>query len=103
MAQADLDAMPVAEKPVVTAANNLVGYGESANDAENRVAAAAAGVYDAAYIGYDLALEAYEARSDIEDLTTKQTRNAPADFASTDFQRTVANDAPPEASEVTGI
>lgn len=88
MAQEDLDNMPVATKPVVTAEDNLVGYGESANDAENRAAAQAAGVIDAAYINYDVALDAYEARADIETLARKQTRNAPADFGDASFMRT---------------
>lgn len=89
MAQADLDAMPVAEKPVVTAEDNLVGYGEQVNDVENRARAQAAGVIDAAYINYDVALDAYAARDDIEDLAHKNARNAPADFADASFMRTV--------------
>lgn len=88
MAQEDLDAMPVAEKPVVTASDNLVGYGEQVNDVENRAAAAAAGVIDAAYINYDVALDAYAARSDIEDLGRKNARNNPDDFADASFMRT---------------
>lgn len=88
MAQADLDAMPVAEKPVVTAADNLVGYGESVNDVENAAAAAAAGVIDAAYINYDVALDAYASRDDIESLDRKNKRDAPADFADASFMRT---------------
>lgn len=89
MAQEDLDTMPVAEKPVVTAEDNLVGYGESVNDTENRAAAQAAGVIDAAYINYDVALDAYAARPDVEDLTHKNARNHPADFADASFMRTV--------------
>lgn len=60
-------------------------------DGENRAAAAGAGLKNAAYINYGEALEAYEAREDIEDLATKQTRNAPADFDAASFMRALPN------------
>lgn len=90
MAQSDLDTMVVVKTDApVEAADNLVGYGESPNDTENKAAAAAAGVINAAYINYDVALDAYAARGDVETLARKNARNAPADFADASFMRTV--------------
>lgn len=97
----NLDNMPNADRPefraggigadgAITAADNLVGYGASENDVENKAAAQAAGVIDAAYINYDLALDAYQARSDIEDLARKNARNNPADFGDASFMRTTS-------------
>jgi len=97
----NLDNMPNADRPefraggigadgAITAADNLVGFGESENDAENRAAAQAAGVIDAAYINYDVALDAYAARADVESLGRKNTRNAPADFGDASFMRTTS-------------
>lgn len=71
----------------VEALDAVAGFGEAENDVDNRAAAVAAGVLDAAYINYGVALTAYEARVDIEDLNTKQTRNAPATFAAAAFMR----------------
>lgn len=89
MAQSDLDSMVVVKTDnPVTAADNLVGYGESANDIENKAAAAAAGVRDAAFINYDVALDRYAARDDIEDLAHKNARDIPRDFAEASFMRT---------------
>lgn len=87
MAQSDLDSMPQDNYEPKTATENLVGYGESVNDVENREAAQAAGVLDAAYIDYDEALDAYQARDDIEDLAHRRARDFPADFADADFMR----------------
>ena len=88
MAQADLDTMAGDNRTIATAEDNLVGYGEQVNDTENRAAAEAAGVIDAAYINYDVALDAYAARPDIEDLAHKNARDMPADFADASFMRT---------------
>lgn len=104
MAQADLDAMPAADRKefraggvgadgAITAEDNLIGFGESVNDTENRAAAEAAGVIDAAYINYDVALDAYAARPDVEDLARKNARDIPADFADASFMRTVDGNA----------
>jgi hypothetical protein len=60
-------------------------------DAENRAAATAAGLKDAAYIDYDEALTNYESREDIESLASKQTRNAPDGFAAADYMRSLPN------------
>jgi hypothetical protein len=90
MAQSDLDSMVVVKTDApVTAEDNLVGYGESANDIENAAAAAAAGVKSAAFINYDVALDAYAARADVEDLAHKNARDMPTDFADASFMRTV--------------
>lgn len=70
-----------------TADEAIEGYGPLASDIANAEAAAAAGVIDAAYIDYDVALEAYEARSDIEDLAQRRARDFPVDFADASFMR----------------
>lgn len=92
MAQEDLDAMQTGTRqaaPPVEAGDNLVGYGESIVDTEAAAAAEAAGVRYAAFINYDVALDAYAARDDVEDLAHKNARNAPDDFADASFMRTV--------------
>lgn len=89
MAQEDLDNMVVVKTgPAATAEDQLVGYGEQLNDQENKAAAEAAGVKDAAFINYSEALDAYSAREDIESLAHKNARNAPDDFADASFMRT---------------
>lgn len=94
MAQSDLDSMEVVKTDDPrTAYDNISEWGESPNDVENRAAAAAAGVKDAAYIDYDVALENYESRPDIEDLARKNSRNNPVDFADAEFMRSVDADA----------
>lgn len=98
MAQEDLDNMPQTDKnqPAKTALDNLSEWHESPNDVENRAAAEAAGVKDAAYINYDVALDAYAARVDVEDLAHKNARDIPSDFADADFMR--ANGSDPYAN-----
>lgn len=93
MAQSDLDSMPAENYTVKTAEDNLEGYGEQVNDVENAAAAEAAGVIDAAFINYDVALDAYASREDVESLDHKNKRNAPADFADASFMRTVDGEA----------
>lgn len=96
MGQADLDAMQTGVRQAadpVEAEDNLVGYGEQINDVENAAAAAAAGVKNAAFINYDVALDAYAARDDVEDLAHKNARNHPDDFADASFMRTVDGEA----------
>jgi len=91
MAQSDLDSMVVVKTDdPVTAADQLEGFGESPNDVENRAAAAAAGVLNAAFINYDVALDKYAARDDIEDLAHKNARDIPSDFKDASFMRTVS-------------
>lgn len=91
MAQSDLDSMPTgkrqAEDPV-EAGDQFATYGDSPNDVENRAAAEAAGVKDAAFINYDVALDRYASRSDVESLQRKNARDMPADFADASFMRT---------------
>lgn len=97
MAQEDLDSMPVAKDfPAKTALDNLSEWHDSPNDVENRAAAEAAGVKDAAYINYDVALDAYASRVDVEDLAHKNARDIPSDFADADFMR--ANGSDPYAN-----
>jgi hypothetical protein len=76
----------------VEADEQLDKFGESPNDTENRAAAEAAGVRDAAFINYDVALDAYAARDDVESLQRKNARDMPADFADASFMRTVSGE-----------
>jgi hypothetical protein len=93
MAQEDLDNMPVVKTDAAkTAYDNIGEWVESPNDVENREAAAAAGVKDASYIGYEAALEDYEARADVETLAQKNARNNPDDFADAAFMRQVGDE-----------
>ena len=93
MAQEDLDAMVVGGRGTAkTAEDNLAGLGPEVNDVENAAAAEAAGVLRASFINYDVALEAYEARSDVEELANKNARDMPADFAEAGFMRQVGAD-----------
>lgn len=97
MAQEDLDNMAVVKTDAAkTAYDNIGEWNESPNDVENREAAAAAGVKDASFIGYEAALEAYEARADVETLAEKGARNGvgtPATFADGAFMRQVGDGA----------
>lgn len=90
MAQADLDAMPVAKEGEApkTAQDNVADLGESIVDTSAAERAAAEGVRSAAYINYDVALDAYAAREDVEDLAHKNARDIPGDFADASFMRT---------------
>lgn len=99
MAQSDLDNMPTGKRQAadpVEAGDQFDpskngGHYESAeapNDKENREAAAAAGVKDAAFINYDVALDAYASRGDVESLQRKNARDMPADFGAASFMRT---------------
>jgi hypothetical protein len=91
MAQSDLNTMQTGTRQnaaPVEADDNLVGFGESPNDVANKQAAADAGVLRASFINYDVALDAYAARGDVEDLSQKNARNNPADFADASFMRT---------------
>jgi hypothetical protein len=92
MAQSDLDSMPTGTRQAadpVEAGDQLEGFGESIVDTEAKQAAADAGVLFAAFINYDVALDAYAARGDVEDLAHKNARNIPEDFADASFMRTV--------------
>lgn len=90
MAQSDLDSMVVVKTDdAKTAFDNIEGWGESPNDVENKQAAADAGVLFAGYINYDVALDKYASRDDIEDLEHKNARDIPSDFADASFMRTV--------------
>lgn len=57
------------------------------SDLDNAEAAEAAGVKDASQINYAEALEAYEARPDIEDLAHRRARDFPVDFDDASFMR----------------
>jgi hypothetical protein len=96
MAQSDLNSMPEGKRqaaPAVTAEANVANLGQSIVDTAAKAAAAAAGVKNAAFIGYDAALDAYSARVDVESLAHKNARNIPADFADADFMRKYDADA----------
>jgi hypothetical protein len=91
MAAEDLENMPApTNKQVRTAGDNILSFDtEGAVDLEtvNRALAADAGVKDAAFIDYDVALETHANRDDIEDLAHKNARDMPADFAQAAFMR----------------
>lgn len=95
MAAEDLQNMVVSRQEAPrTAEDNLTHFdGEGHFDLEtaNREAAAAAGVRDAAFINYDVALSAHADRPDIEDLAHKNARNAPADFNEAAFMRSTTS------------
>lgn len=95
MAVEDLDAFVQGNRQAadaVTAPQQLEDFGESLVDIRAKEAAAAAGVKYAAFINYDGALDAYAARTDIEDLAHKNARNHPADFADANFMRTAGGE-----------
>ena len=75
MAKADfVPADRTADFPV-TANDKVAETVVETPDQENRDEALANGVQDAAFIDYDVALNAYGAREDIEDLDSKVRRN----------------------------
>ena len=57
------------------------------SDVDNAAAAEAAGVKDASFINYAVALEAYEDRPDIENLANRRARDFPVSFADAAFMR----------------
>lgn len=103
MAKSDMDTMRVSrqEEPR-TAYDNIADVHESPNDVENREAAAAAGVKRASFIDYDVALDAYAARPDVEDLQHKNARNNPVDFDDADFMRSSTYDKSPFGDDYVG-
>jgi hypothetical protein len=93
MAQSDLNSMQTGirqDANPVEANAQLVNFGESIVDVQSKQAAANAGVRSAAFINYDVALDSYAARSDVENLARKNARNIPTDFADASFMRTVS-------------
>lgn len=95
MAKADYE---VAERAAVTANGGpltaLDRVSETVNetpDAENRAAATAAGVKDPGHIDYEAALEAHQAREDIETLASRRAREYGADFDAGKFMRELPN------------
>lgn len=72
-------------------------------DTDAKAAAKAAKVSNAAFIDYDLALSRHAARPDIEDLKSKNRRNAPATFADADHMRATPNSQGPTPGSVRGV
>lgn len=95
MAQSDLDSMAIAKENEApkTASQQLEGLGEDINDVAAAQAAADAGVIRASFINYDVALDNYAARDDVEDLAHKNARDMPSDFADASFMRTADGQA----------
>jgi len=90
MAQSDLDSMKTGirqEADPVEAGEQLAGFEDSIVDTDAKARAEAEGVLYAAFIDYDVALDKYAARGDVEDLAHKNARNHPDDFADADFMR----------------
>lgn len=78
----------------ITAADKLAESDRGENpDVESKAAAAAAGVSHPAYVDYASALEAFEARDDIETLAARRARDNGADFNAGGFMRANAYDA----------
>jgi hypothetical protein len=95
MAQSDLDSMQTGTRQAadpVEAGDQLEGFGESIVDTDAKARAAAEGVRYAAFIDYDVALDKYADRGDVEDLAHKNARNIPSDFADADFMRAVGGE-----------
>lgn len=82
MAAEDLDDYKQDIRTTKTAQEVLdaLNVGPLASDVANAEAAAAAGVKDEGHVNYAEALEAYEARPDIEDLDHRRARDFPEDF-----------------------
>ena len=92
------DDYEVAERAAVTANGGpltaLDRVNETVNetpDAENKLEAYNAGVKDAAFIDYDVALEAHEAREDIETLASRRAREYGTDYNAGEFMRELPN------------
>lgn len=111
MAAADFnvaDRAPVGGFPV-TAGKKITETVQATPDADARAAATAANVSNAAYIGYAAALAAHEARTDIESLADRRTRENGTTFAAADFMRRAAYNAdgtakaPPTPGNVNGV
>ena len=60
-------------------------------DAENKAEALNAGVKDAAFIDYDVALTAHESREDIETLASRRAREYGTTYADGAFMRELPN------------
>jgi hypothetical protein len=75
----------------ITAADKLAETDRGENpDVDARERADAAGVSNAAYIGYAEALEAFEARDDIEPLAVRRAREYGSDFDAGSIMRQAA-------------
>lgn len=70
-----------------TAQEVAADLGPSTVDTDAAAAAEAAGVRSAAFVNYDADLTAYEARSDVENMATRLTREIGPDFAAADWSR----------------
>jgi hypothetical protein len=99
MAAEDLADMKDDTNTYKTAQESVADFGPLASDEQNAAAAAAAGVKDASMIDYDVALDAYAARPDIESLARRRARDFPETFADAAFMR--ASVEPGSSSAVT--
>lgn len=72
-----------------TAFDNIAEFEGDGLDAYNADVAANAGVKDAAFINYAAAMEAYEARDDVEPLAERRARDNGDDFDAAAFMREV--------------
>lgn len=82
--------MPDNERAAKTAQEVVGQYGPDGLDAENKAAADAAGVRTAAFIDYDVALDNYTARDDVESLAARASRERPNAFSDADWVRAAA-------------
>jgi len=89
MAQEDLDDYKQDTRTGKVASETLDWFQPLPSDIANAEAAATAGVKDEGHVNYVEALEAYEARPDIEDLAHRRARDFPVDFDDAAFMREV--------------
>lgn len=98
MAAGDVAGMKADTNGYQTAQESVENAGPLETDVANAAAAAAAGVKDAAYIDYDVALDNYQDRPDIESLERRRARDFPETFADAAFMREAVT---PSSSAVT--
>lgn len=93
MAQSDLNSYVDNEKVAQTASQEIQPYGPNVVDADAAAAAQAAGVIRASFIDYDVALNEYTTRDDIESLAAYNARTRPVHFSDADYVRARAGSA----------
>jgi|SRR5690606_18551292 len=107
MAKADYNvadrALEGADGGPLTAGERVAQSVQETPDADARQFAADEGVAHAAYANYADALEAHQARADIETLADRRAREYGADFDAGAFMRAPAGDEAPTSGSVNGV
>lgn len=83
----------------LTAGDKVLETVQETPDADARAAADTAGVSHPAYVGYAAALNAHQARPDIETLADRRARENGTTFAAGDFMRQAAYEADGSAAD----